>query len=73
MKCYYFTDPKTGKKHLIPGCYQVVHSNDKTDCTCSLPSYKGENKNFKIIEAELKEYIKTLEAENKKLLNQTKL
>lgn len=33
MKCHFVTDPELGKV-LIPGCYQVCHSNDIDDCTC---------------------------------------
>ena len=39
MRCYYHFDEKTKKKILIPHCWGVLHSNDKSDCTCVPDSF----------------------------------
>lgn len=30
-----------GKKYLIPMCWPVVHSGDRSDCTCPHPGIKN--------------------------------
>jgi len=65
MKCHYASDPKTGKKFLIPGCMTVVHSDDIKDCTCmmDITDFEKEEYNQKI--KELRDEIKHLQEENR--------
>ncbi len=58
-KCYHIYDEVSGKKILIPHCWDaVIHGDDH--CTCYLP--KGE---FELTETDKKNlYIKELEKEN---------
>lgn len=48
MRCHYWK-AEDGKKYLIPGCYPVAHSMDKSDCTCepTVRSTKAELIKFK--------------------------
>lgn len=65
MKCHYVEDPETGEQVLIPGCMQVVMSNDINSCTCvhyTIPSTK------KLLERRVVE----LENENEQLRNEIK-
>ena len=34
MRCYYHFNEETKTKILIPYCWNVLHSNNKGDCTC---------------------------------------
>lgn len=70
MKCYYtyYKDKGKIKKCLIPGCLNVVHSNDIRDCTCSEITFsKFEKRKYNEVLEELQERIKSLEEENKYL------
>jgi len=56
MKCYFAHD--IDGKHLIPGCWSVVISNDIETCTCK-PDYMDNYNRF-----EKKEYNKEIQVKN---------
>ena len=65
MKCHYIYDKEVGKV-LIPGCWNVVISNEMSRCSCR--SYPETNAQFERQEYnkkvnEQKAYIKELESE----------
>ncbi len=64
MKCYYAFDEHTGQKVLIPGCMNVVHSNDIKDCTCGDWSFSSfEKKRYNELLNERNRVISELEKE----------
>lgn len=68
MRCHFHTD-SDGKRHLIPGCWGVVHNMHLTDtealkfCHCPPKNKKDTEQGLR----ELKQKMKELEARLKKL------
>lgn len=69
-KCYFHKDGELGDV-LIPWCWDVVHSNDINDCTCSdaFPQtfVEFEKKRFNYELKERNHYIEELESEISRL------
>jgi hypothetical protein len=78
MRCYHTYDPLYHNKVLIPQCWQVLFSNDISDCTCSeLPLTEKEfekdsyNKKVSVLNAEiseLREMVEILKGDNNRLM-----
>jgi len=73
MRCHYSYYIDRGKKHrvIIPGCWNVVNSNDIKDCTCMDPltQFQFEKQRFNNVVEELQIVIRELQTENKNLMN----
>lgn len=70
MKCYYTYD-NDGEKHLIPMCWDTLHSDDISDCTCREPntSYNFEKQRFNEVVKEKNRIIQEQQAELEYLRN----
>lgn len=73
MHCHFVKDPKSNKKVLIPGCWDVTHSNNIDDCTCktkSLTFERFEKARYNTILNEKNSLIESLQAEIAELKQQ---
>ncbi|HBG40258.1 MAG TPA: hypothetical protein DDW85_02440 [Porphyromonadaceae bacterium] len=72
MKCHYTYYVENGEKHkvLIPGCWDVVISNNIRDCTCedALTPCQFEKERFNEVISRLQDEIKGLRDENEYLM-----
>lgn len=69
MKCHYVYDEEVGRV-LIPGCWSVVISDDKDDCTCQTTTFSQfEKEKYNEVLKEKSRLIKELESENMRLNN----
>ena len=68
MKCYYTFDEVAQRKVLIPGCMNVVNSNDIEDCCCTDTFASFENKRYNDLLKEKNIEIQSLRTELKILV-----
>lgn len=73
MKCHYSYYIDKGKKRrvLLPGCMNVVHTNNIKDCTCidPLTEIQFERQKYNNVVKKLQSMINELQNENKDLMN----
>jgi len=70
MRCYFtYLD---GEKYLIPGCIDVMHTDDIRDCTCPQPTteHRFMKERFNAVLKDKNETIKILLSENKRLIKE---